>query len=238
MNDEKVVVLKYNPAARRRSWALGTSTVLVCLLASYLFGQSNAVDGYSELLEDHHEMETRLSTAQDELSSLRQQVVNLERGAAIDKAALEQMRLETGEARRSNAALAEEITFYRDLLDPGSRPAGLEIRQFSLQPAGEDLRYGFRLVLMQVSKKHALISGTVSVSIKGVDEAGTQRRYHIHEISDDVDTEQLKLRFRYFQSIEGALQLPVGFHPEEVAVQAKAGGKAAEASFEWATVRG
>ena len=238
MNDEKVVVLKYNPAARRRRWMLAAVAVIVCLATSYLLGQRSGVENYGQLLLQYDHMENRLSKREVELERLRQQLVNLERGAAIDKAALEQVRQETGDARRKNAALAEEITFYRDLLDPGSRPAGLEVRQFSVQPLGDSRNYDFRLVLMQVSKKHALISGNVSVRITGVDEGGVQRRYHIHEISDIADTEQLKLRFRYFQTIEGGLQLPTGFQPEEVLVQAKAGSAAVEASFEWAKIRG
>ena len=51
---------------------------------------------------------------------------------------------------------------------------------------------------------------------------GEQQIVPLRDISDDVEQLDMRLRFRYFQNIEGELALPEGFTPERVQIAAVA----------------
>jgi hypothetical protein len=58
----------------------------------------------------------------------------------------------------------------------------------------------------------------------------------LSELSDDIESRDIKLRFRYFQEVKGRLQLPEGFEPVEVRVMAKRDGSDSaqvERIFDW-----
>jgi hypothetical protein len=45
--------------------------------------------------------------------------------------------------------------------------------------------------------------------------------YPLSELSDDVEEQEVPLRFRYFQAIEGEMVLPEGFQPEGLRIVAR-----------------
>ena len=51
---------------------------------------------------------------------------------------------------------------------------------------------------------------------------GEQQILPLRDISEDVEQLDMRLRFRYFQNIEGELALPEGFTPERVQIAAVA----------------
>jgi hypothetical protein len=58
----------------------------------------------------------------------------------------------------------------------------------------------------------------------------------LHEISQNEDQLNIKLRFKYFQNIEGDLELPAGFVPEQIhitAVETAPMAKTINNSFSW-----
>lgn len=58
----------------------------------------------------------------------------------------------------------------------------------------------------------------------------------LRELSDDIESTNIKLRFRYFQEVKGRLQLPEDFEPLEVQVMAKRDGSGSaqvERTFDW-----
>ena len=241
MNDEKVVVVKYRPAVKRRRLLLVAACALASLVMSFVLGQRLATDRHDSMLLRYSQENGRLQQLEAQSAGLRQQLVNLERGAEIDRAALQQMRLEIAEARRKNASLGEEIAFYRDLLDPGPEPAGLIVRELTITPQGDSSRYAIRLVIMQSATQHEMITGTAMVTVTGRDAGGADKTYGLNELSQDFDDARLTLHFKYFQSIDGSLELPPGFSPTAVNVSArnsKSSGGSVNATFDWPTAGG
>ena len=73
----------------------------------------------------------------------------------------------------------------------------------------------------QEARKHETLRGSLYLEVLGLRE-GEQVTYSLADMSDDVEKSVLPLRFRYFQSIEGVLELPEGFEPQFIYVNASA----------------
>ena len=80
-----------------------------------------------------------------------------------------------------------------------------------------------------------MLKGFVKVNIVGnLDKE--LKHMPLWSVSQQIDKEKIKLRFKYFQEIEGELELPSGFQPQRVEVIAHASGKKptqVEKTYEW-----
>jgi hypothetical protein len=60
--------------------------------------------------------------------------------------------------------------------------------------------------------------------------------FALRDISDEQDQLDIRLRFKYFQTIEGELALPTGFEPERIQIAAVATepvGKSIDQYYSW-----
>jgi hypothetical protein len=90
-------------------------------------------------------------------------------------------------------------------------------------------------VAQQEARKHELLEGTMEVDIVGR-QGDFNLSYPLSALSDDLEEPEVELRFRYFQAIEGELNLPEGFEPEGVVVTAmavKPGNAEVREQFSW-----
>ena len=81
-------------------------------------------------------------------------------------------------------------------------------------------RFQFRVLVQQSSRKHELMTGTLRVSVVG-ENAGKPAEFDLSDLSLQVPKADIRLRFKYFQAIDGALTLPEGFTPQLVQMLAK-----------------
>lgn len=139
----------------------------------------------------------------------------------VDRAALEMVRSEIASQKLQIAELEEGIQFYRSLMAPGEIDRGLSLGAIELVPANGDRRFAFRLVAQQEARKHSTLEGELYAEVLGTQD-GERRSYPLSQLSEDVDSSVIRLRFKYFQSIEGELELPEGFEPSAVTVIASA----------------
>ncbi|MCG8413892.1 MAG: hypothetical protein MI746_06695, partial [Pseudomonadales bacterium] len=63
------------------------------------------------------------------------------------------------------------------------------------------------------------LTGHVNVNLIGT-QNDEQVIYPLREISEDEDQLDIRLRFKYFQNIEGELALPEGFEPDRIQIAA------------------
>ena len=151
---------------------------------------------------------------QDELTLLRTR-------NEVDRAALEMVRSELAQQKLQIAELEEGIQFYRSLMAPGEIGQGLSLRPVELVPTGVERRYAFRLVAQQEARKHSTLQGELYAELIGTQD-GERKVYPLSSLSDDLESSVIRLRFKYFQSIEGELTLPDDFQPETISVIASA----------------
>jgi hypothetical protein len=186
---------------------------LVLLGAGFLAGQHVAeqqlVDDREQLRQEHRrQMEEIKQTL--EVAHTRNQV---------DKAALDLLRQEIAEHKERIVTLEEGLRFYKGLMAPENIDQGVRLRDFELVGLESPGQFAFSLVTQQEARKHELVKGELRADLYGVAD-GEEVTYSLAELSDDVDEEAITLRFRYFQTIEGVLELPSGFVPSEIRVRA------------------
>jgi hypothetical protein len=119
------------------------------------------------------------------------------------------------------AALREQLVTYQRMLGAKGANGGLSVESVRLSDRGQG-RFGFRLLLTQVSQGNAEIAGTALVRVLG---AGGS--------SPGVSQ---PFRFQYFQSLSGEVALPAGLVPQNVEVTLQpAGGKGGriQRRFKW-----
>lgn len=212
--------------------------VLICVCgfsaAGYWLGGYLATKEVNRLAAENGELNLTLEGANSTIEQLRQQVANLRLGSEIDKRANDDVRVEVVSLKDKIATLEADISFYRGIMAPKDNVRGLTIGQVNFIATSAPRHYQYRMVVQQLATNHKLISGSLNVTVVGRqgDEA---RQISLMDLSDQINDKNIKLRFKYFQNIEGELVLPDGFEPERIELIAKSSstGQSVEKKFGW-----
>ncbi len=214
------VVIQDDPSSRRRRRLRFALAALGLFLAGVLLGGYGNLYLGLESAWENRDLREQIVTQTRQLETLRQWRSDAETRREIDRAALELVRKELAEQQEAIAELEKGVHFYRSLMAPEEQSEGLSVRSIDLKPALDDGRYQFRILVQQSSRKHNLLTGTLSVMVHG-DEGGEEKAYNLSDLSEQVPEPQIRLRFKYFQAIDGELALPDGFTPRTVSAAAR-----------------
>ncbi|WP_439135742.1 DUF6776 family protein [Pseudomaricurvus sp.] len=231
----RMIVVPYRP------WRRITLTLLLLIVGcaavygSYWYGQQQNHSLQEEVIAERDRLKVELVASTDEADRLRQEVVNLKLGAQVDRKASEGVRGEVLELKSEIAALQEDISFYRGLMSPSDNERGLTIGSLNVISTGAPRQYEYKLVVQQLATKHSLLNGSLQFNIVG--RQGEQLvTLPLSDVSDNVGSKNIKLRFKYFQTIEGRISLPTNFEPERIELVAKSTGRepvVVEKKFGW-----
>ena len=237
----RVVAVPYRPWVRSLL-VLGVLIVLaVSVTGSFWYGQKRGQVMQADAVAERNILKTQLAEKSQEADGFRQEVANLKLGAQVDRKASEGVRGEVIELKTEIAALQEDISFYRSLMAPTGNKRGLSIGSLNVISTGASRQYEYKLVVQQLATRHTMLNGNLSFTIVGrqklSEEQGEQLiTLSLKDVSDNVSYENIKLRFKYFQTIEGRLNLPENFEPERIELIAKSTGKdsvVVEKKFGW-----
>jgi hypothetical protein len=94
----------------------------------------------------------------------------------------------------------------------------------------------YKLVLRQQDADgDTYLEGRVNVTLVGR-QSGQLKRLALREVSSEQDEDAIRLRFKYFQNVEGEIVVPGGFVPEKIEISAVAEApvaKRVDQEFEW-----
>ncbi len=230
-------VVPHRPGRRFLQALFGVMFLCITMAASYFFGFWQASGGALPSFKQSNEPSSELIAARTEADELRQQVANLSMASEVDQMASEEVRGEVIELRQQIASLEADISFYRGLMAPGESNSGLALGDITLRPVGNNGRYRFKFVVQQIATNHQILNGVLNVDLVGRSD-GEQVRLPLYQVSSDYDSADIKLRFKYFQNIEGELVLPEGFeaHSLELTAQSSGGNsQRTQRSYGWLT---
>ena len=112
----------------------------------------------------------------------------------------------------------------------------MTIGQLDISATNSECRFRYKLVLRQQDADgDTFLTGHVNVNLVGR-QGADQVILPLREVSENVDELDIRLRFKFFQSIEGELALPEGFEPERIqiaAVAAEPVAKSIDQNFSW-----
>lgn len=228
-------VVEHRPA---RAWVLSLGLLVLVAggaLGSYHYGRIQALKSQVTTEGEIGRLRQELAVTLAAEADLRQQLATLQLGAQVDRRAAEDVRQEVIDLKTQLAELQEENSFYRNLMAPSDNQEGLTFGAVELTDTDTPRRFRFKVVMQQLATNHQLLNGTLTFNVVGR-RAGLVDVIPLNELSEDVDSANIKLRFKYFQTIQGQLQLPPDFEPERIELVAKSTGRNAatvEKRFGW-----
>lgn len=209
-----------------RRWYLLLAALFAVLIAAvvtsiwigYLFGVDTNSPGSSGYEEKGRDLELKMALESEVLMKKQLEAATL--GAEVDRNALEGVRVELAELKNQLAALQEENQFYRNLMSPAGSHRGLTFGVVEIVDTERPRAYRFKIVMQQLGTNQQQLNGTLSVNLVGR-QAGERVVLPLKDVSSDVEATNIKLKFKYFQNIEGDLVLPDGFEPERIELEAR-----------------
>jgi len=231
-----MVVVPYRPY--RSLLLLLTIGVVVAggLAGGFWFGYRDAVEQVQ--LEDlsQEQLQAELALLESQNAELQQQVVNLDQSQVMDSQTNVQIQATIMEMREYITQLENDVQYYRQAMSEDFDAVGLVIGELDIQATEALARYKYKLVLRQQGTTgNIFLEGQVNVVLQGR-QNGEHAEFPLSALTEVEDLADIKLRFKYFQTIEGELQLPDGFVPDQVLVTAVATTpmeKTLERSFSW-----
>jgi hypothetical protein len=223
------------------TYALVGLVALVAAASLYLvFELGRYQAGYSML--DHRRERAGLAAELAEErginDELRRQLAIAETAGDIDRVTYSQVESSLGELQAQIQAQEEELVFYRGIVSPQDRVAGLRIQSLEVDPSDGEGRYLVRLLLVQAIVHNRRVSGAVKLQLEGVQD-GQTTAFDAAEVVAPGEPYDMAYEFRYFQGLETELALPVGFEPQRVTVEIwpnEARAERINQTFEWAAV--
>jgi hypothetical protein len=228
-------VVKTRPHARARLIVWLAVAVCLVVVGAYWLGQKQAMSGYGRAQRDLTAVRAELEEVRKGELLLRQQKENATLGAEVDRKSLEEVRQQVIDLKAQIAGLDEENQFYRNLMAPAGNQRGLNFGPVEIVHTDRPRTFRYKVVMQQLAAQPELLTGTLNFNLVGRQE-GAVKVLTLSELSSGVEGANIKLRFKYFQSIEGELVLPEGFEPERIELEARSSGSDAaviEKRFTW-----
>lgn len=230
--NQQLIVQPHHPGRRRVEMLIWISLAVLLFLLGLLLGYRFFG---TEMVEKRHQ--------QNELESLQIQVVGMEQkltnsvlASKIDRLALEEVRQVVTSLQTELAVDKEELGLYRNLLQTEGREKGLLIGELMLKPISDSEQgVAYRLVVQQKETKLKRIKVNITLTLKGLKD-GKEELLGLELIDTQVESSPILAEFKYFHILEGAVELPVGFSPQTLAVEIWKKGVSSsrvERSFDW-----
>lgn len=218
MNTRSVVIQDDPALRRRRRLLLGLAAIVLFVVGALVGAWGNLYLGLESAWENR-QLRSQIVSQARQLEELRQWKSDAQTRREIDQAALELVRTELAEQQETITELEKGVHFYRSLMAPGELSEGLSVHSIDLKPGSEGT-YQFRILVQQSSRKHQLLTGNMKVLVHG-ERNGEHIAYNLSDLSEQVPEADIRLRFKYFQAIDGELKLPDGFNPTVVSTTAR-----------------
>ena len=233
----RLIIKSHSPGQRRLKLALALAVAMLAGWGVYQLGQQAAGLDNDALYVEREQLLAQLVEGDTINTQLRARVAVLERAEQIDRQAYGEVERSLKQVQDEMLELKEEVAFYRGIVSPAETASGLSVTRFNLFGIGEEGVYRFKLVLTQLRTNNRLVKGHVRIAFDGVLH-GQQTQLSLKEVSGGT-LDRLKLRFKYFQNIEGDIVLPAGFLPSRVIVEVVPVGKGwkpFKKSFDWSDI--
>lgn len=231
----KMRVVPYRPLYAVTVAAIVVALFVAAVLGTYQYGNYKGRELQAEAIAERDSLRIEVRKQTDDAERLRQEVANLKLGSKVDRKASEDVRTEVIDLKNKVAELQEVISFYKGLMSPTANKRGLTIGSLNVISTGAGRRYEYKLVVQQLATNHKMLSGFLNFKIVGR-QGELPVTLSLKDVSDNVSYDNIKLRFKYFQTLEGQLVLPDGFEPQRIELLAKSSGKdsvTVEKKFGW-----
>lgn len=230
-----LVVKAYHPWRFRIVLAL--FAIVLCIAGWALFEYGRFSAGYDsiEAGEEHKVLLRQVDELENQIETLREEKAVLERAAQIERKAYDELDTTLKVLQGEILELKEELAFYRGIVSPKDAAQGLHLQRFKVEPNGKPRGFRYKVILTQVLKDDRTARGVLQIDIEGLVNNET-KVLGLQDLSEKR-IKELEYNFRYFQNMEGDIQLPEGFKPQRVTIKvvprSRSDQEPFEKTFDW-----
>ena len=204
-----LVVKAHHPWKTRVVWILILIALLVGGWTLFEYGRSQAGYDSADAEQAREQLLDIKEELEEEIVELREKKALLERAAQIERQAYDELDATLKILQAEILELKEELAFYRGIVSPREASTGLQLKKFSIEPNGPTRSYRYKVVLAQVLKNDRLATGRVKLLLDGM-LAGEPKSLTLKDVTEK-SIKELAYRFKYFQNLEGDIELPEEF---------------------------
>jgi uncharacterized small protein (DUF1192 family) len=219
--------------------AIGAALVIGGYLL-FEFGRLQADYNIVDAASEKQALIREISTLDDEIAALKQEIARLETHREIDREAYEVVEADLADLQRKIQEQTDAIAFYRGIVSPKDGSRGLKVQDLKLSRGNDERHFNLRLVLVQVMQHDRSVKGEVNFTIDGAQD-GVAKTYKLAELLPEEGNSNWPFAFRYFQDFDRELVLPEGFTPERINVEVISRTKTianVKQSFDWIATLG
>ncbi len=240
----RIVVAQHRPWRRPILIAVSVGALAVSAWGLYSYTRASTVSGFAsakleveELREERRRLTRDLRAAREEVNSLKEQVVYVQRSTEIDTQACGGVLQSMTELQAEASDLREQLAFYRGIVAPEQSRAGVRVYEFKLAQAATAGNLRYDLVLIQSVRHDRRVAGRVEIELLGKLK-GSEQRLPLAQLAVG-EARNLVFSLKYFEEFSGEFRLPEGFVPTRVTVAlvpAIDGAPRIEEAYEWGRV--
>jgi len=229
-----LVVKAHRPWKTRLIWVLGIIALLIAGWSAFDYGRYSAKFDSADARRSEDsfiEIRDALST---EIETLREEKAVLKRAAQIEKKAYNELYTTLKALQSEILELKEELAFYRGIVSPRDASRGLRLQKFTFVENGNSRSYRYKVVLSQVLKNDRVARGKVQLVFEGLH--GQQAKVLKLRDVTEKRIKELNYKFKYFQNIEGNIEIPDGFVAARIILRIFPRGRRQdmiEKTFDW-----
>ena len=230
---ELVIKQRYSPRVKMLLAVIAAVVLLVASGLIYNYGLDRAGFERQSAQETQQTLQDEMRKLGDENRELRESLARSQRTIQMDQAAYQDLDKSLKASAQEIVKLREELNFYRNIISPADKKSGLRIQTLFIEPAGGTNQYRYKLVLIQALKHESTVQGRASFEISGL-QVGEDAVVKVPVANE----RPILVNFKYFQDIEGKLELPRNFQPKrvKVTITTPGGTSMAEATYNWPEV--
>jgi hypothetical protein len=178
--------------------------------------------------------EKRLKSLQEERDELRRELNRLQRESEMDQIAIKALKEQIKQYQTERLEMEEELAFLRGIVSDTPDKSGLRVQKFKLTPGLEKDQFDYQFSVSKVINSETTAKGKILISVEGLqkDQAVT---LNLKDLTGGKKKNH-KMRFRFFQNVEGTLTLPEGFVPAKIVIELDPDGKkedTVKAIYDW-----
>ncbi len=230
----RMIVVRHRPLL---TWIIRGSLLALALIATisaYLLGHKVGAERKATLESALAESQASLPLLETQTADLTQQLMNARMGAEVDRKANEAIRKELLTLRATLQKTQQENAFFKNIMNPKQGKKGPDIDQWERTAGSNPHEYRFKVIAKQLVQHTNWVQGHVKIHIVG-QQNGQSITLDYADISSDKETD-LKVKYRYFQTLTGSFTLPADFVPETVMISLiyqKSKNKSVTKQFSW-----
>jgi len=235
----QMVVVPHRPIYKTGILLLFVLAMIAFSFLTYEYGMGEGLTLQVEVVKEKDLIKTQLAEATKSVDRMRQEIASLRLGGEVDSRATEEVRQTVESLQDEIAQLNEEIKFYKGVMVPNAEDKGLRIERLSIEDTPDPNKFRYSLLLTQIVDKHDYVQGGVEIALVG-SEGDFDLQLSLSDMSQ-AEKDIIGFRFRYFQNINGELNVPIGFEPRELVIVARSSGRNSqrlEKKFSWQLIGG